>query len=30
MPGYKLSDTDRRISLQGHGVKCDGVWRLYF
>ena len=30
MPGYKLSDTDRRISLQGHGVKCDGVWRFYF
>ncbi len=30
MPGYELSNTDRRISLQGHGVKCDGVWRFYF
>ena len=30
MPGYELLDTDRRITLQGHGVKCDGVWRLYF
>ena len=30
MPAYELSDTDRRITLQGHGVKCDGVWRLYF
>ena len=30
MPGYKLSDVDRRISLQGHGVKCDGIWRFYF
>ena len=30
MPGYELSDTDRRITLQGHGVKCDGIWRLYF
>ncbi len=30
MPGYKLSDTDRRITLQGHGIKCDGIWRLYF
>jgi hypothetical protein len=22
--------TDRRITLQGFGVKCDGVWRLFF
>lgn len=21
---------DRRITLQGHGVKCDGIWRVYF
>jgi len=21
---------DRRITLQGHGVKCDNVWQLYF
>jgi len=30
MPGHKLCGTDRRITLQGHGVKCDGIWRLYF
>jgi hypothetical protein len=22
--------TDRRITLQGFGVRCDGVWRLFF
>lgn len=21
---------DRRITLQGHGVKCDGIWKIYF
>lgn len=21
---------DKRITLQGHGIKCDGIWRLYF
>ena len=30
VPGYKLDVWDRRITLQGHGVKCDGVWKLYF
>jgi hypothetical protein len=30
VPGYKLDVEDRRITLQGHGVKCDGVWQLYF
>lgn len=25
----KLNANDRRITLQGHGVKCDGVWKLY-
>ena len=25
-----LKATDRRITLQGHGIKCDGIWRLYF
>ena len=30
MPGTKLQPTDRRITVQGHGVKCDGVWRLYW
>jgi hypothetical protein len=29
-PGYNLTLNDRRITLQGHGVKCDGVWELYF
>lgn len=26
----KQFSTDRRITLQGLGVKCDGVWRLFF
>ena len=30
IPGYKPSNVDRRITLQGHGIKCDGIWRLYF
>ena len=30
IPGYKLQDGDRRMTLQGHGIKCDGIWRLYF
>jgi len=21
---------EKRITLQGHGIKCDGIWRLYF
>ena len=29
-PAYNADFNDRRISLQGHGVKCDGVWQLYF
>ncbi len=29
-PSWDLSLSDRRITLQGHGVRCDGVWRLYF
>jgi hypothetical protein len=29
-PGYDLNALDRRITLQGHGVKCDGIWRIYF
>jgi hypothetical protein len=24
-----LSPSDRRFTCQGHGVKCDGVWKLY-
>tara|TARA_B100000965_G_scaffold200981_1_gene167789 strand:+ start:686 stop:1459 length:774 start_codon:yes stop_codon:yes gene_type:complete len=30
MPGKNIQPTDRRITVQGHGVKCDGVWRLYW
>lgn len=26
----KQFSTDRRIAFQGFGVKCDGVWRLFF
>jgi hypothetical protein len=26
----KPFSTDRRITLQGFGVKCDGIWRLFF
>lgn len=29
-PSRSLSATDRRITLQGHGVRCDDIWRLYF
>jgi hypothetical protein len=29
-PSWDLSPIDRRITLQGHGTRCDGVWRLYF
>jgi hypothetical protein len=29
-PSWDLSPVDRRITLQGHGARCDGVWRLYF
>jgi len=28
--GYNIKDTDRRITLQVHGLKCDGKWRLFF
>ena len=30
MPGINVQPTDRRITVQGHGQKCDGVWRLYW
>ena len=29
-PAYNADFNDRRISLQGHGVKCDGKWIIYF
>jgi hypothetical protein len=29
-PSWDLSPVDRRITLQGHGIRCDGVWRLYY
>ena len=30
MPGVNVQPDDRRITVQGHGQKCDGVWRLYW
>ena len=30
MPGINVQPTDKRITVQGHGQKCDGVWRLYW
>lgn len=29
-PGKNLSVNDKRITLQGHGVKCNGIYRVYF
>ena len=29
-PAYNADFNDRRLSLQGHGVKCDGNWIIYF
>ena len=29
-PLYKYYLDDRRITLQGHSVLCDGIWRVYF
>lgn len=29
-PIYQCYSDDRRITLQGHSVLCDGVWRVYF
>ena len=28
--GVNIKDSDRRITLQLHGLKCDGIWRLFF
>ena len=30
MPGVNIQRDDKRITVQGHGQKCDGVWRLYW
>ncbi len=30
MPGIDVKPDDKRLTVQGHGVKCDGIWRLYF
>ena len=30
MPGVNVQPDDRRITVQGHGIKCDGTWRLYW
>ena len=29
-PGVDLQPDDQRITLQGHGVRTGGVWRLYW
>ncbi|MCH2171881.1 hypothetical protein MK489_13940 [Myxococcota bacterium] len=29
-PGVHLSPEDERFTLQGHGLYCDGAWRLYW
>ena len=29
-PGMNISADDARITLQGHGVKVNGIWELYF
>jgi hypothetical protein len=29
-PAYNMSYNDRRITMQGHGIKCNGIWRIYF
>ena len=29
-PAKKCLPNDRRITLQGHGIMCDGAWRIYF
>ena len=30
MSGHDLTSDDARITLQGHGIKADGKWRIYF
>ena len=30
MPGINVQPTDKRITVQGHGQKCDGIWRIYW
>lgn len=29
-PGVQLSGQDRRVTLQGHAVRADGIWRMFF
>jgi len=29
-PSLSFSKHDRRITMQGHGTLCDGIWRIYF
>lgn len=29
-PANPMKPTDRRITLQAHALKCDGVWQLFF
>ncbi len=29
-PANSMNPTDRRITLQAHALKCDGIWQLFF
>jgi hypothetical protein len=29
-PASLFLDNERRITMQGHGLLCDGIWRIYF
>lgn len=29
-PCPEVDEYDRRITMQGHGIMCDGIWRIYF
>jgi mannose-6-phosphate isomerase class I len=28
--GVDIAEKDQRITMQAFGIKCDGVWRLFF
>jgi hypothetical protein len=29
-PFISLEENERRITMQGHGLLCDGIWRIFF
>jgi len=29
-PAHNMTYDDRRITMQGHAIKCGGIWRVYF